>query len=110
MLMFTVGIGLLLSCVSVFLRDIFHIYGIVLTIWNYLTPVFYSVEILPEKLQTIMNFNPLYQFLTATRTVVVYEQMPTLKTLGIITLFGVGMLLIGSYVFRKKQDKFIYYI
>ena len=52
----------------------------------------------------------MYQFLTATRTVVVYEQMPTLKTLGIITLFGAGMLLIGSYVFRKKQDKFIYYI
>ncbi len=110
MLMFTIGIGLLLSCVSVFLRDVFHIYGIVLTIWNYLTPVFYSVEILPAKLQYLMNFNPLYQFLTAARTIVVYEQMPTLKTIGIITLFGVGMLLIGSYLFRKKQDKFIYYI
>ena len=110
MLMFTIGMGLLLSCVSVFLRDIFHIYGIVLTIWNYLTPVFYSIEILPTKLQALMSLNPMYQFLTATRTVVVYEQMPTLKTLGIITLFGVGMLLIGSYVFRKKQDKFIYYI
>ena len=61
-------------------------------------------------LQALMSLNPMYQFLTATRTVVVYEQMPTLKTLGIITLFGVGMLLIGSYVFRKKQDKFIYYI
>ena len=95
---------------TVFLRDIFHIYGIVLTIWNYLTPVFYSIEILPTKLQALMSLNPMYQFLTATRTVVVYEQMPTLKTLGIITLFGVGMLLIGSYVFRKKQDKFIYYI
>lgn len=110
MLMFTVGMGLLLSCVSVFLRDIFHIYGIILTIWNYLTPVFYSIEILPKELRGLMNFNPMYQFLTATRTVVVYEQMPTLQALGIVTLFGVGMLLFGSYVFKKKQDKFIYYI
>ena len=110
MLMFTVGMGLLLSCVSVFLRDIFHIYGIVLTIWNYLTPVFYSIEILPKELKGLMDFNPMYQFLTATRTIVVYEQMPTLQTLGIVTLFGVGMLLFGAYVFRKKQDKFIYYI
>ena len=108
--MFTVGMGLLLSCVSVFLRDIFHIYGIILTIWNYLTPVFYSIEILPKELKGLMDFNPMYQFLTATRTIVVYEQMPTLQTLGIVTLFGVGMLLFGAYVFRKKQDKFIYYI
>lgn len=110
MLLFTIGMGLLLSCVSVFLRDVFHIYGIVLTLWNYLTPVFYSIEILPEKLQFLMQFNPLYQFLTATRTVVVYEQMPTLQSLLIVTAFGFGMLFIGSFVFRRKQDKFIYYI
>lgn len=110
MLLFTIGMGLFLSCVSVFLRDVFHIYSIVLTLWNYLTPVFYSIEILPSKLQYLMQFNPLYQFLTATRTVVVYEQMPSFTSLGICTLFGVGMLLIGSFIFRKKQDKFIYYI
>lgn len=110
MLLFTIGMGLFLSCVSVFLRDVFHIYSIVLTLWNYLTPVFYSIEILPSKLQHLMQFNPLYQFLTATRTVVVYEQMPSFTSLGICTLFGVGMLLIGSFIFKKKQDKFIYYI
>lgn len=110
MLLFTIGMGLFLSCVSVFLRDVFHIYSIVLTLWNYLTPVFYSIEILPSKLQYLMQFNPLYQFLTATRTVVVYEQMPSFTSLGICTLFGVGMLLIGSFIFKKKQDKFIYYI
>lgn len=110
MLLFTIGMGLLLSCISVFLRDVFHIYGIVLTLWNYLTPVFYSIEILPKKLQFLMQFNPLYQFLTATREVVLYEKMPQLSTLLIITSFGLGMMVIGSYVFRKKQDKFIYYI
>ncbi len=110
MLLFTVGIGLLLSCVSVFLRDVFHIYSIVLTIWNYLTPVFYSIEILPKKLQFLMQFNPLYQFINATRTIVLYEQMPSLTSLGICTAFGIGMLIIGTIVFRKKQDKFIYYI
>lgn len=110
MLLFTIGIGLLLSCVSVFLRDVFHIYSIVLTIWNYLTPVFYSIEILPEKLQYLMHFNPLYQFINATRTIVLYEQMPSLTSLGICAAFGVGMLIIGTFVFRKKQDKFIYYI
>lgn len=102
--------GLLLSCVSVFLRDVFYIYGIVLTMWNYLTPVFYSIEILPIKLQSIMRFNPMYQFLTSVRSIVVYGQRPSFTTLGILGLIGVGMLAIGSFIFKKKQDKFIYYV
>lgn len=110
MFLFTIGMGLFLSCISVFLRDIWHIYGIVLTLWNYLTPVFYSIEILPPKLQMLMQFNPLYQFLTAARSIVLYQQAPSLPTLGILGLIGVGTLLIGAFVFRKKQDKFIYYI
>lgn len=108
--LFVCGMGLLLSCVSVFLRDVFHIYGIVLTLWNYLTPVFYSIEILPDKLQTLMQFNPMFQFLNAARSIVLYGQRPSFTTLGILGLIGVGTLAIGSIVFKKKQDKFIYYV
>ena len=110
MLLFTIGIGLFLSCISVFLRDVFHIYGIVLTLWNYLTPVFYSIEILPAKLQTLMHFNPMYQFLTAARSIVLYGQRPSFTTMGLLGLIGVGTLAIGALVFRKNQDKFIYYV
>ena len=53
---FVLGIGLLLSCASVFLRDVFYIYGIVLMIWNYFTPIFYSIEIIPQKIQYILIF------------------------------------------------------
>ena len=108
--LFTVGIGLFLSCISVFLRDVFYIYGIVVTIWNYLTPVFYSTEILPAKLQLLIQFNPLYQYLTATRQVVLYEQVPSLSTLGILAGLGILSVLIGTIVFKKNQDKFIYYV
>ena len=110
MFLFTCGIGLLISCMSVFLRDIFHIYGILLTLWNYLTPVFYSIEILPAKLQFLMKFNPLYQFLNTARTIVIYNSCPSIKTLLLLAGTGIGMLLIGSYAFKKNQDKFIYYI
>lgn len=108
--LFTVGIGLLLSCISVFLRDMFYIYGIILTIWNYFTPVFYSIDILPASLQTLFKFNPLYQFITSIRSIVLYGARPSITTLVILGLIGVGTLLIGAFVFKKKQDKFIYYI
>lgn len=108
--LFTVGIGLLLSCVSVFLRDILYIYGIILTVWNYLTPVFYSIEILPPSFQTIFKFNPLYQFLTSVREIVLYGNCPSILTLLLLGVIGVASLLIGAIVFKKNQDKFVYYI
>ena len=107
---FTVGISLFLSCVSVFLRDVFYIYGIILTIWNYMTPVFYSIEILPAKLQSLFKLNPLYQYLSSARQIVVSGTCPSLKTLTLIGLVSIITLLIGSVVFKKNQDKFIYYV
>lgn len=108
--LFTVGVGFLISCLSVFLRDVFYIYGIILTIWNYFTPVFYSIEILPAYLQTLFKFNPLFQFLDGARTIVLYGQCPSLLSLVIMGLIGVASVVIGGYVFKKNQDKFIYYI
>lgn len=108
--LFTVGIGLFISCISVFLRDMFYIYGIILTIWNYFTPVFYSIDILPASLQALFKFNPLYQFITAIRSIVLYGARPSITTLVILGVIGIVTLLIGAFVFKKKQDKFIYYI
>lgn len=108
--LFTVGMGLLLSCLSVFLRDVFHIYGIILTLWNYLTPVFYSIDMLPDTLKSLMKFNPLYQFINGVRSIVLYGQAPNLFHFIIMGVMGITMALIGGYVFKKKQDKFIYYI
>lgn len=107
---FTVGVSLFLSCVSVFLRDVFYIYGIVLTIWNYFTPVFYSIEILPETLQKLFRFNPIYQYIGCVRTIVLDGKCPSILTLiqiGIVSILSIG---IGSIIFKKNQDKFIYYI
>lgn len=108
--MFTVGIGMLVSCVSVFLRDVFYIYGIVLTIWNYVTPVFYSIEIIPSSIRMIFKMNPLYIYLTGVRSIVLFGQRPSITQLGLMGLIGGSVLLLGLYVFKKKQDKFIYYV
>ena len=107
---FTIGMGLFLSCVSVFLRDVFYIYGIILTIWNYFTPVFYSIEILPPSLKKIFVFNPLYQYITAARQIVLYGKCPSLTTILLLGIISLVMLTIGGIVFKKNQDKFIYYI
>lgn len=107
---FTIGVGFFLSCVSVFLRDVFYIYGIILTIWQYFTPIFYSIEIIPVKLQFLFEFNPLYQFLTAVRTIVLEGNCPSGTNLILCGVYALLAMIIGSIVFKKNQDKYIYYI
>ena len=110
MLLFTAGMGLLLSCISVFLRDMFYIYGIILTIWNYVTPIFYDFSILPESIQPIFKLNPLFIFINGARTIILEAKCPDPITLLAMFLIGFLTLLFGAIVFRKKQDKFIYYV
>ena len=43
--LFTVGMGFILSTISVFLRDMFYIYGIITTIWTYLTPIMFLMSL-----------------------------------------------------------------
>ena len=110
LLLFTMGVGLFLSAISVFLRDMFYIYGIIITIWNYITPVFYDIAIIPEVLQPIFKLNPLYMFITGARSIILYGTPPSAIELLSMFLVAVGTLLLGSFIFKKNQDKFIYYI
>ena len=108
---FSIGLGLLLAQGCVFFRDIQHIYAAVLTAWNYLTPIFYPIEQLPEQVQHLIKiFNPMYSYVVQFRTIVLKGVFPDIK--WILYGFTVALisLVVGSIVFSKTQDKFILYI
>lgn len=109
MFLFTVGLSFILSTISVFLRDIFYIYGIVLTIWQYFTPLFYDITMIDPRLQVLFKFNPLYQFINFTRQIILYNQLPNLSCWIGCGVSALVMFILGCIIFRKKQDKFIYY-
>lgn len=108
--MFILGMSFIFSAFSVFFRDLIYIYGILILIWNYLTPVFYSIEIIPQQLRFFFNLNPMYQFLNSFRKIILYGQGLDFKHSLILFLIGFVTLAVGSFVFKKNQDKFIYYI
>lgn len=114
---FAAGMGLFLSALTVFFRDMFYIYNVITTAWMYLTPVMYSVTQIQNGkawyahyLVVIMKVNPLYQYLTFARTIVLAGHVPTLFQFITVAAYAVVMLVIGGLFFRSKQDKFIYYI
>lgn len=110
LLLFTFGFGLILATISVFLRDMFYIYGVIITLWTYLTPIMYDISIIPEKLQIIFKCNPLYWFVYFARDIILYHQVPGINVWIYCFIFGAGTFLVGAFIFKKNQDKFIYYV
>lgn len=110
LLLFTVGFGLILATVSVFLRDMFYIYGVIITLWTYMTPIMYDISIISGPLQVIFKLNPMYWFIYFARDIILYHQVPGINVWIYCGLFAIVFLLIGIFVFKKNQDKFIYYV
>ena len=110
-LIFCIGMGLILSVLVVFFRDIQYIYHAVTTAWLYLTPIFYPLDQLSPKLTwMIKHFNPMYFYIGQFRDVVYYHQIPGPKIFTAGCIAAVVMMLIGTGTFFKNQDKFILYI
>lgn len=108
--LFCLGIGFILSALMVFVRDTLHLYGILITVLGYMTPIFYSIDVFPPLLQSILKINPLYHYITAVRTILLYGR--PVSVLESIICIGVGIisLIIGVLYFSRKQKKFILYI
>lgn len=116
---FCAGIGLLLSALSVFFRDVMHLWSVVITAWNYLTPVFWPEEMLTggalsgglgHVLLTVEQFNPMYYFVSYIRQIMMYGTMPGLEFNLMCVAFAAVTFIVGLVVFRKTQSKFILYI
>ena len=108
---FCLGFGLLLAQAAVFFRDIQYIYNVVITIWMYLTPIFYPISILPENVKKIVvNVNPMYFYIDQFRCVILNQNLPGLYSVLGGCIAAILMLIIGIWSFLKAQDKFILYI
>ena len=108
--LFSLGLGLFLSAVTVYFRDIAYFYSVFLIAWNYFTPVFYPIDILPDFAKKLMQLNPLYHYIDYMRSLILRGTFPSLKENFVCLIMGILMLIVGIYVFYRKQDNFILYI
>lgn len=108
---FAYGFGLMLAAFTVFFRDIEHLYSVWCTIWMYLTPIIYPEDLLVSNgLSVIMKLNPMYYFVHSLRNIVMYGTLPTLSDNIVSMAFSLIFIVMGLYVFKKMQDRFILYI
>lgn len=109
-LVFSLGLGLLLSALAVFFQDIIHFWSVITTAWTYMTPIFYPIGILEPWMQQVMEFNPMFHYVSYFREIMIYGHMPGITENLICLGMAVVMLLVGMFVFKKLEKKFILYI
>jgi len=111
-LIFTIGLALFFSSLTVFFRDLQHILEIILTIWFYSTPVIYPVSLLSGKLRAVLLLNPMTAIVELYRSVLLYQTLPpdnpSWSSLWLTAwIWTIVFLVIGSYVFRRLEHRFV---
>lgn len=105
--MFILGMAFIFSALDVYFRDLEHILGIVLMAWFYLTPIVYTVDMIPQEYLWLFNINPMTSVIEAYRDVLYYQVAPEFSNLGIIFFWSVTLIIIGYAVFQKLQKNFV---
>jgi ABC-type polysaccharide/polyol phosphate export permease len=107
---FTLGFGFFCAAANVFFRDMAHIIQIVLSGWFYFSPIIMPLDLLPAKYYIFFRFNPMVYILNGFRLSIYNGLLPTLQSAAMSLLCGFGFLVLGYLVFRRYQDRFVYYL
>ena len=110
---FCMGLGMMLSALAVFFRDVMHLWTVVITAWMYLSPNFWTTDNISQMahwIQVLVVVNPMYNYLQFMRDIFLFNTVPSALTFGLCVVWAVIALAIGYTVFHKTEHKFILYI
>ena len=102
----TLGLAWILASVGVFIRDVGQTIGLAMTVMMFLSPVFYPVTALPERLRSWMNANPLTFIIEQTREVMVWGHLPNFFGLAVYSCVACLITWLGFAWFQKTRKGF----
>lgn len=107
------GVGLILATLEVFFRDMQYLWNVALTMIMYTCAIFYDASLVVEHgYDWVFRLNPVYMVILLFRQSIIPSTVEAFQwqTLGITAAFSFVLFFLGIYVFRKNQDKFIFYV
>lgn len=111
LLVFTIGVGLILSILNVYFRDIEYIWNVFSTLLFYMVPILYPLQkITTPWIEYVIKINPLYSMLELFRQCVLYGQAMSLKLLAYALAWAFGTLFVGILIFNWKSDEIVYHL
>jgi len=107
---FVTGMGLLLATFMTFFQDTRFLWNVLSMMWMYATPIFYTENIIPQKLLFVYHMNPMYQYITFARVAIIGGTSPAPTAYLWCMISSLVVLALGMIVFKKNQDKFVLYL
>lgn len=102
---FSIGMGYFLSVLYVLFGDIKHLYTIVLTLWMYMSAIFFPVSRTSPFVQGIITRNPIYNYIACARQCVMYGQLPTWEQWARMFIWSASVYILGRLYFKKMQNR-----
>lgn len=106
-ILFALGLGVTLGILNVFFRDVGQTVTVVLFFWFWLTPIVYPAAILPERVESLLRYNPMYPLMSAYQDLMVYAQMPDWGSLWPVTLAGLLLCALGVRLFLRRAGEMV---
>ncbi|MBO4339680.1 MAG: ABC transporter permease [Clostridiales bacterium] len=110
LIFFNIGVGMVLSALNVFFRDIAYLYDIFCMLLSYLSAIFYSIDRFDESVQRYFMLNPMYCYISYFREVVIDASIPGPYHHALCAGFALVMIIIGAWTYRHYNQKFLYYL
>ncbi len=104
-MLFSLGLGYILSVLYVFFADVKYLYRVVLTIWMYMSALFYPIDRVPPAVQLVIYNNPIYDFAVFCRDCMLYGKIPEIGIWIRVILWGIFTYLLGYLIFRTKENE-----
>lgn len=105
--LFTLGVAFFLSSITPRYRDVRHLTEVALMVLFWLTPIIYSISMVPARLQPIIKVNPLTAFITAYQDIIYWGRLPGADMLISMLLWTCFSLGVGYGLFRRRRRGFV---
>jgi ABC-type polysaccharide/polyol phosphate export permease len=108
LVIFSLGMGLILSAAAVFFADMLPVYEVLLLLWFYATPIIYPPDVVPEKIAWIFQLNPMTHLITIFREPIYNGVVPELYEWVISAIFALLIFILGGLIFTARSNEYAY--
>ena len=110
LMVFNLGVGLVLSALHVFFRDIQYLWTVFTQLLMYVSAIFYSIDTFPQMVQNLFLLNPVYLFIRYFRKVVIDGAIPSVWFHLLMAFYALFFLGVGAWIYKKYNHDFLYYV
>jgi len=110
LILFNIGMGLILSALFVFFRDLQYLWGVCTQLIMWVSAIFYSIDGFDAGMQNIFLLNPVYLFIRYFRKIILENTIPSVWFHLLMAGYALAAVLIGGFIYKKYNHEFLYYV